>query len=47
MPRRPDMPPLRSADLGPDPIAQFGEWFELARSEVQLAEAMTSGDRRC
>ena len=41
MPRRPDMPPLRREDLDPDPIAQFGEWFQRAREEAPLAEAMT------
>lgn len=41
MPRRPDMPPLRREDLDPDPIEQFLSWFELAREEVPLAEAMT------
>ncbi len=35
------MPPLRREDLDPDPIAQFERWFELAREEVPLAEAMT------
>jgi pyridoxamine 5'-phosphate oxidase len=41
MPRRPDMEPLRRADLDPDPIAQFGLWFEAAEAEAPLAEAMT------
>jgi pyridoxamine 5'-phosphate oxidase len=35
------MPPLRREDLDPDPIGQFESWFELAREEVPLAEAMT------
>ncbi|MGZ8666647.1 MAG: pyridoxamine 5'-phosphate oxidase [Solirubrobacterales bacterium] len=34
-------PLLRRADLAADPIEQFGRWYELARSEVPLAEAMT------
>ncbi len=41
MPRRPDMPPLRREQLDPDPIAQFGAWYERARAEVPLADAMT------
>ncbi len=41
MPRRPDMPALRRADLDPDPVAQFSAWFDLAEREVPLAEAMT------
>ena len=40
-PRRPDMPPLRRADLDPDPIRQFRVWAELAEREVPLPEAMT------
>lgn len=40
-PRRDDMPPLRRASLADDPFDQFGEWFELAREEVPLPEAMT------
>ena len=40
MPRRPDMPPLRRADLDPDPIAQFGAWFADAEREAPLAEAI-------
>lgn len=35
------MPPLDRADLDPDPIVQFGAWFERAREQVPLAEAMT------
>lgn len=35
------MPPLRSSELDRDPIAQFGSWWELAKEEVPLAEAMT------
>ena len=41
MPRRPDMAPLRRQDLDPDPIAQFGAWFEAAAAEAPLTEAMT------
>lgn len=41
MPRRPDMAPLRRSDLDPDPIAQFSKWFELAREQAPLPEAMT------
>ncbi len=39
-PRR-ELPALRREDLDADPIAQFGEWYELARREVPLAEGMT------
>lgn len=35
------LPPLRRSDLDPDPIAQFRNWFERAREQVPLAEAMT------
>ncbi len=35
------MPPLRRADLDPDPIIQFERWFEVAAEAVPLAEAMT------
>jgi pyridoxamine 5'-phosphate oxidase len=41
MPRRPDMPPLRRADLDPDPIAQFRDWLAVAEREVPLPEAIT------
>ena len=34
-------PLLRRAELPADPIEQFGRWYELAESEVPLAEAMT------
>jgi pyridoxamine 5'-phosphate oxidase len=34
------MPPLERERMAPDPIEQFGEWFELAEREVPLAEAM-------
>jgi pyridoxamine 5'-phosphate oxidase len=37
------MPPLRREDLAPDPVAQFGAWWEVASREVPLAEAMTLG----
>ncbi|MGH2986112.1 MAG: pyridoxamine 5'-phosphate oxidase [Solirubrobacterales bacterium] len=40
MPRRPDMPPLRRADLDPDPIAQFVSWFAVAEREAPVADAM-------
>ena len=40
-PTRHPHPLLRRADLAADPIEQFGRWFERARSEVPLAEAMT------
>jgi pyridoxamine 5'-phosphate oxidase len=35
------MPPLDRGDLDLDPIVQFQSWFELARREVELPEAMT------
>jgi pyridoxamine 5'-phosphate oxidase len=38
---RPDMPALHSSELAPDPIEQFGKWWELAKAEVPLADAMT------
>jgi len=34
------MPALRREDLGPDPIAQFHEWFAEAEREAPLAEAI-------
>jgi pyridoxamine 5'-phosphate oxidase len=34
------MPPLRREDLSADPIEQFGVWYEVARREVPLADAM-------
>jgi pyridoxamine 5'-phosphate oxidase len=34
------MPPLRREDLDPDPVAQFGRWWERALKEVPVAEAM-------
>ena len=41
MPRRPDMPALDRGDLDLDPIVQFSAWFDYARREVELPEAMT------
>jgi pyridoxamine 5'-phosphate oxidase len=38
---RREHPLLRRAELADDPFAQFAEWYELAREEVPLAEAMT------
>ncbi|MGI8726558.1 MAG: pyridoxamine 5'-phosphate oxidase [Solirubrobacterales bacterium] len=38
---RPDMPPLHRDGLDPDPIAQFGEWYERAEADLPLADAMT------
>ena len=40
MPRRPDMPALGRADLDPDPIAQFREWYARAEREAVLPEAI-------
>jgi len=40
MPRRPDMPALDRADLDPDPIGQFRDWFERAAGEAVLPEAV-------
>jgi pyridoxamine 5'-phosphate oxidase len=34
-------PPLHEGDLAPDPFEQFARWYDLAASEVPLAEAMT------
>lgn len=34
-------PLLRSADLAPDPVVQFGAWWEEAVREVPLPDAMT------
>jgi pyridoxamine 5'-phosphate oxidase len=34
------MPALRRSDLGPDPITQFRNWFELAEAEASLPEAI-------
>jgi pyridoxamine 5'-phosphate oxidase len=41
VPRRPDLPPLRRTDLADDPFEQFSAWFERARGEAPLEEAMT------
>lgn len=41
MPRRPDMPELRREALDPDPIVQFGLWFEQASETAPLPEAIT------
>jgi pyridoxamine 5'-phosphate oxidase len=41
MTERRDFPPLHEADLGPDPFAQFADWYELAAAEVPLQDAMT------
>jgi pyridoxamine 5'-phosphate oxidase len=35
------MPPLHREALSPDPIEQFGTWYEVASREVPLADAMT------
>ncbi len=35
------MAPLRRDDLDDDPMAQFADWFEVARDEAPLAEATT------
>ena len=40
-PARPRLPPLRRADLRPDPIEQVAGWLEEARGTVPLHEAMT------
>ena len=37
----PQRQPLSRADLDPDPVIQFGRWFETAREVVALPEAMT------
>lgn len=39
-PRRPDMPPLRRADLDSDPFQTFSRWYERAGEEAPLAEAV-------
>ncbi|HEX4729669.1 MAG TPA: pyridoxamine 5'-phosphate oxidase [Solirubrobacterales bacterium] len=41
MTERREFPPLHEAELDPDPFAQFARWYELAREEVPLADAMT------
>lgn len=40
-PRRADNPPLDREHLADDPIEQFAAWFEDARADVPLTEAMT------
>ena len=40
-PSRHTHPVLRRSDLSPDAIEQFRRWYETARDEVPLAEAMT------
>jgi pyridoxamine 5'-phosphate oxidase len=41
MSERRAFPPLHKRDLDPDPFAQFARWYEAARAEVPLADAMT------
>jgi pyridoxamine 5'-phosphate oxidase len=41
MTERRAFPPLHQADLAGDPFEQFAAWYDLARAEVPLAEAMT------
>jgi pyridoxamine 5'-phosphate oxidase len=41
MTKRREFPPLHKSDLEADPFAQFARWYELAREEVPLADAMT------
>lgn len=41
MTERRTFPLLDESDLDPDPFVQFARWYELAREEVPLAEAMT------
>jgi pyridoxamine 5'-phosphate oxidase len=41
MAERRTFPPLHADDLSPDPFEQFARWYELARAEVPLADAMT------
>lgn len=38
---RKQLPPLDREGLDDDPIAQLGDWYELAEREVPLAEAMS------
>jgi pyridoxamine 5'-phosphate oxidase len=40
-PRLEGLPPLDRDSLAADPIEQFAGWYELAREQVPLAEAMT------
>lgn len=37
----PERNPLSRTDLDPDPVAQFGRWFEAASEVMPLPEAMT------
>lgn len=39
-PRRPDMPPLRRADLAESPYETFARWYVAANDEAPLAEAV-------
>ena len=39
--KRLQMPPLRRAELAPDPTGQFAAWWEVAEREVPLPDAMT------
>jgi pyridoxamine 5'-phosphate oxidase len=41
MTERRAFPPLDENDLSPDPFEQFRRWYEPARAEVPLADAMT------
>lgn len=41
MSERPQLPPLTRDSLDADPIAQFAAWYERARAEVPLSDAMT------
>jgi pyridoxamine 5'-phosphate oxidase len=41
MTERRAFPPLHEGDLNADPFAQFAHWYETARAEVPLADAMT------
>ncbi|MFT3862869.1 MAG: pyridoxamine 5'-phosphate oxidase [Solirubrobacterales bacterium] len=41
MTERRAFPPLHASDLAADPFEQFGRWYERAREEVPLADAMT------
>ena len=34
------MPPLRRESLAPDPFEQFSDWYELAKAEVPLVDAI-------
>jgi pyridoxamine 5'-phosphate oxidase len=34
------MPPLRRESLAADPFAQFSDWYEVAKAEVPLVDAM-------